>query len=181
MQTYSKCFPKKLIVHHTAGSEYQTFEDINHFHRVTKDDYGNYKYHYGVPTSLGYYCAYNYVIDYYGNLTKCRQDDERGAHTIGQNDVSIGICLIGNFDNTLPSKAQTQVLITLMRDLMAKYRISPYQIYPHRAFANKSCFGKRLHDTWASDLVNEDPVVIEQLKHQIRILTEKLKALLLRR
>lgn len=182
MSNYPRCFPKKLIIHHTAGNTKSTFEDIDEFHRVTKDDNGYFKYHYGIPTSLGHYLAYNYYIDWTGKVTKAREDDERGAHTIGQNDVSIGICLGGNFDNTLPTQAQTTALIKLMRELMVKYpNITPYQIYPHRAFANKSCYGKRLSNSWASDLVNEDPVLVEQLMHQVKILLEQLKAVLMNR
>jgi len=187
---YRKFIPIGADVHHTGGTDadpladtsHHTFEIVNEFHRTAKKEDGSFVYHNGSPSSLGHYCAYTIFIEKDGKTTYAREDDEIGGHTRFYNDKLIGIGLAGNFDATLPTKEQTEALKRELYRLMKKFpQITPYKIYPHRAFANKSCYGRRLSNTWASDLVNEDPVVIEQLKHQIRILTEKLKALLLRR
>ena len=38
-------------------------------------------------------------------------------------------------------------------ELTAKYSIPLSNVVPHRKFANKSCYGKKLTDSWARDLV----------------------------
>lgn len=175
---YNKIIPKKIIVHCSDGSINQSFQDIERWHRDARDINGNYKYHYGKPSSLGFYCAYNFVIDWNGNVTQCREDDERGAHTVGQNDSSVGICLIGRFDIYGPSKAQIEALTAILRATMRKFNISAYDIYPHRKYNPlKSCYGSFMSNTWASDLVNEDPELIKELWRQIEILKDKLAKL----
>lgn len=60
-----------------------------------------------------------------------------GAHckTPGNwaNENAIGICLVGNFDENLPSQAQMQSLTQLVRFLSARYRIPVNQVYGHNS------------------------------------------------
>lgn len=176
---YNKIIPVKQIVHCSDGSKYQTFEDIERWHRTALDEHGNWRYHYGKPSSLGYYCAYNLVIDWNGKVTQCRQMDERGAHTYGQNDNSIGICLIGAFDTYGPSQAQIDALKGILKANIARFNLSAYEIYPHRKYKpSKTCYGAYMSDTWASDLVNEDPALIDALMRQILLLKDLLNKLL---
>lgn len=65
--------------------------------------------------------------------------------------------------------------------LMAKYNITPDKIVPHRYFAvdssgkpYKSCFGSKLSDSWARDLVSSDCVCLKDadLKQVISRLKE---------
>ncbi|MBZ4369940.1 N-acetylmuramoyl-L-alanine amidase, partial [Mycobacterium tuberculosis] len=65
----------------------------------------------GFPvSSLGFYVGYHYVIEKSGNLLTARRESEIGAHTIGQNESSIGICLVGNFDVETPTQQQIATL-----------------------------------------------------------------------
>lgn len=155
---------KYLIVHHTGGSDAnplsdssnQTFEVVNAYHRDTRDKNGDYLYHYGRPSSLGYYLAYHYYIDKQGKVTTARIDSEKGYHTIGYNDVSLGICLAGNFDATFPTEAQIDSLKTLLKTLLKKHVLPKTAIVPHRTFAKKSCYGRHLPDTWAQNLIQDE-------------------------
>jgi len=141
---------KYLIVHHTGGTDadpmldtsHHTFDIVNEYHRQKWD----------FKSRLNFYIAYHYFIEKDGRTIQGRMDAELGAHTKGYNN-SIGICLAGNFDATDPTKEQEKSLKELLARLVAKYTIEYKNIVPHRKFARKSCYGNRLSDNWARDLV----------------------------
>jgi len=148
--------PQYLIIHHFGGTDSdpladtsnQTAEIVNAWHRKL----WNFK------SSLGWYAGYHYIIEKTGKVVQCRADWEEGAHCIGKNRSSIGIALSGNFDATLPTKEQEETLRLLLKRLAKKHNILKGNIVPHRRFANKSCFGRRLTDTWAADLLDDKQV-----------------------
>ena len=157
--------PNKLIVHHTGGTNNnpladtsdQTFEIVDAYHR-----------------SLGWgKIGYHYFIEKDGKITQGRLDTEVGAHTIGQNDSSLGICLAGNFDLTIPTIAQTSALKQLLIQKMDAFNIPSSKIFPHRVFAKKTCYGHRLGDMWASGLVGDESMLKLQL--ELRVLQLRLK------
>lgn len=143
--------PQYLIIHHTGGTDtnpkedtsHHTFEIVNEWHKKL----WNFK------SSLGFYIGYHYFIDKNGKVTQGRADTDEGAHTIGKNNSSLGICLAGNFDVTTPTQAQITALKALISSKMTKYQIEINGVVPHRHFANKSCYGSKLSDTWAQDLL----------------------------
>lgn len=139
--------PKYLIVHHTGGTDLDPLADTsNHTFEIVND------YH----KSLGWgKIGYHYFIDKKGKLTQGRLDTEIGAHTIGKNSQSLGICLAGNFDATLPTEAQRQTLGILLKKKVIEYKIASEDICPHREFATKTCYGNKLHNMWAEDLIRE--------------------------
>jgi hypothetical protein len=60
-----------------------------------------------------------------------------GAHCGGTannwaNKDGIGICLVGNFNNTAPSSRQVQSLVKLIRFLQKRYGIPNNRIYGHK-------------------------------------------------
>lgn len=118
----------------------------------------DHKARFNMKSSLGYYVGYTYFIDKKGVVTQTRKDGEEGAHTIGHNKDSIGICLAGNFDATLPTQAQINSLKHLMAEKVALYNIPLDNIVPHRKFATKTCYGKLLSDDWARKLIAPAPV-----------------------
>jgi len=66
-----------------------------------------------------------------------------GAHTGGTpnneyNNHGIGICLVGDFCNKMPSRAQIASLERLVRRLASKYRIDPDNVIGHREGPNAS-------------------------------------------
>lgn len=147
--------PKYLIIHHTGGSDAfplldtsnQSFEDVNAYHRTAPNVW------LGYYSSLGYAIGYHYFIDKKGKLTQGRLDTDEGAHTIGYNKQSLGICLAGNFDTTMPTKEQIEALKTLLSMKKAQYGISIDNIVPHRKFAQKTCYGRLLGDSWVLDIL----------------------------
>lgn len=144
--------PQVIILHHSGGTDLdpladtsnQTFEIIKAWH-----------------LQKGWVdIGYNWVIEKSGKIYKGRDEKIDGAHTIGMNDKSIGLCLIGNFDLTLPTKEQENSLKIVYQDLITRYPVLKGQVYPHRKYANKTCPGKRLSDTWALDLLQDEMVSI---------------------
>ena len=72
----------------------------------------------------------------------CRTD-----HTNWANKDAIGICLVGNFNKTVPTRRQIEALKKLTRFLSRRYGISKDRIYGHnttpRHSTSTDCPGKR--------------------------------------
>lgn len=151
---------KYLIIHHTGGTEdnsladtsSHTFEQVNAWHRQNPNVW------LGRLSSLGYAIGYQYFIDKTGKVTQGRADNEEGAHTIGHNKDSIGICLAGNFDVTFPTQEQRNTLRELLIRKQKEYGILTKNILPHSHFWKTHCYGRNLNDTWAQELVETKDV-----------------------
>lgn len=118
----------KIILHCSATKEGQKFtvKDIDAWHKQR-----GFK---GV--------GYHYVILLDGTVEPGRPESEVGAHTLGQNANSIGICYIGGLDANAKPKdtrtdAQIEALIKLVKELKAKYPGAT--VHGHNEFANKAC------------------------------------------
>lgn len=87
--------------------------------------------------------GYHYVVYRDGSVHLGRPEGEIGAHCVGHNAVSIGICYIGGLaaDGKTPKDTRTpeqrEALLMLLRRLRAKYPSA--KIYGHRDFAAKAC------------------------------------------
>lgn len=89
-------------------------------------------------------CGYHYIIRRSGQIETGRKEDEIGAHTKGNNSISIGVCLVGGVDNdnVTPidnfTKNQFISLKNLLNDILSRY---PNAIVKgHRDFnKNKAC------------------------------------------
>src|SRR3990167_10357219 len=106
--------PEYLIVHHTGGTNANQLADTSHhtFEMVKQ-------YH----LSLGWEdIGYHFFINKAGEVAPGRNENYHGAHTAGYNTKSIGVCLAGNFDATLPTKAQESALQALLEMLQKKYK-----------------------------------------------------------
>ena len=155
-------FPEMILVHHSGGTNQNPLEDTsNHTAQIMEN------YH----LSLGWVgLGYHYVIHKNGEVWKGRPEHYEGAHTKEYNRKSIGICLAGNFDLTLPTKEQENSLVGLLASIRSRYGAIP--AYPHRKFANKTCFGRLLPDDWA-EKISENPDK-EKIKAQIIDLLKQL-------
>lgn len=175
--------PTKIICHHSGGTDANPLQESSNYTVLQCNQ--DHKVRFDFVSSLGWYVGYQYFIDKTGTITQCRKDDEEGAHTIGQNNSSIGICLAGNFDVTLPTPPQIKSLTLLIQKKMKEWDIDGSQVFPHRKFARKTCYGKRLSDTWAMELIspvsssnlNENAKIQEKISF-IRQLIENLKNLI---
>ena len=134
--------PNKIIVHHSAdGRTTPQFDIVNESHRVR----------FGFVSGLGFYIGYHYFVEHDGEVRQARKENEEGAHAKGQNTSSIGICLAGNFNEAVPSEKQKESLCKLIEEVLGRWLIRENAIYPHRAFADTSCYGSMLGDDWARE------------------------------
>lgn len=119
----------ELILHCSATAEGKDFSiaDITRWHRAR-----------GFRT-----IGYHYVVYRDGSVHKGRGEAEVGAHCLGHNARSIGICYIGGLaaDNKTPkdtrTAAQRAALLALLQTLKKKYPHAT--IHGHREFAAKAC------------------------------------------
>lgn len=137
--------PHKIILHHslTTDSGTVSWNAIRKYHVET----------------LGWKdIGYQFGIELVGNRYEVlvgRMMNEIGAHTVGQNSNSIGICFVGNFDDTEVPVEQWALGVRLVRCLCQVFGIQSNEIHGHKEYAVKSCPGK-LFDVWRfrSDVMN---------------------------
>ncbi len=150
--------PTVVITHHALSLPHHTERDVDNWHRARWP---------GFVSRKGDHIGYHYIINTDGRLYQAREHDEEGAHTLGMNTSSIGVCFMGNFDIHYPSPAQIQTWDELYRKLQEQYPLIPTK--PHRAYANKSCHGKLLPDDYFSSR-QQKLSLIEDLKRRIAYL-----------
>lgn len=114
-----------VVVHHAAADSC-TIEDVHRWH-LERGWAG---------------CGYHYFVNKRGEIYRGRPEDAVGAHCVGYNDDSIGICLEGNFDTgtNVPTGPQLRALVELLRYLKQKY--PGVRIVRHKDLAETSCPGK---------------------------------------
>ena len=86
--------------------------------------------------------GYHFIIRRDGTLETGRDVMQVGAHTVGQNETSVGICLVGGVDDKMQPQAnftpqQMATLRKLLDELKAKF--PGVAIKGHRDFAAKAC------------------------------------------
>ena len=117
-----------VVVHHTASDPDMTVEDIHRLH------VGN------GWVGIGY----NIVIYADGSIHEGRPLDCSGAHCEGENSHSIGVNLVGNFEEYAPTEAQITSLKDVLRWLTDNY--GDIEIAGHREYNATACPGQHLAD-----------------------------------
>lgn len=127
----------EIILHCSATPENKNFtvEDITKWH-IAKGWDG---------------CGYHYVIHLDGTIHNGRPLQKNGAHCLGHNTNSIGICYIGGVDKNGKPKdtrtdAQKKALIILVHELLVKYNLKLYQVHCHYEYAAKACPSFKIED-----------------------------------
>lgn len=118
----------KIIIHCSATKEgqYVDVETIRRWH--LKRGFGDIGYH--------------YVIYLDGSVHEGRPLEYAGAHCMGQNAYSIGICYIGGLDKNMNPKDtrtadQEASLVKLIKVL--KERFPGVSVHGHNEFGSKEC------------------------------------------
>lgn len=118
----------KIIIHCSATPEGRpvSVKDIDRWHRERGF------------SEIGYH----WVVYLDGSVHPGRSEDVAGAHTVGHNAKSIGICYVGGVDNKFQTKdtrttAQRIALKELVRELQKRYPGAT--VHGHNEFAAKAC------------------------------------------
>jgi hypothetical protein len=85
--------------------------------------------------------GYHYLIDWQGRILEGRPIGLLGAHAESNNPGSIGIVLMGAFQDERPTQAQLDALHDLTAWLTGAYGISPEHIDGHHHFNSTACPG----------------------------------------
>lgn len=125
---------EEAIVHHSAGPVNQSIAEIATYHSSP----GNHICADGCPG-----IAYHIMIDRAGRAYQVNDLEAISFHVSGQNTRSVGICLIGNYDELQPTAQQ---LKTIQKSIKWLNRVvgKNLEIGGHRDFANKSCPGNNI-------------------------------------
>jgi len=123
--------PNKIILHHSLTKDFRTvsWPAIRNYH-VNELNWQDIGYHFGIEQ----------VNDSY-EIFMGRMPYIKGAHARRQNESSLGICFVGDFDTVAVPEGQWKKGLVLVRWLMNEYNISINNIWPHSAFADKTCPG----------------------------------------
>jgi len=80
-----------------------------------------------------------------GELYVGRPEIYEGAHALGYNGHSIGICLIGNLDESKPTEKQLKTLFDFLIEKIEKFNIPIENVLGHNEINPlTSCPGKNL-------------------------------------
>ncbi|MFA5947412.1 MAG: N-acetylmuramoyl-L-alanine amidase [Candidatus Gracilibacteria bacterium] len=143
---------KKIIIHHSA-----TTSDMDNPKQAVRDIY----YYHAMTRGWGD-IGYNYVVDKQGNIYEGRFGGEGviGAHAGIGNNGSIGIAILGNYEE---SEVPQPVIGSLGKFINQKAKIhkfepsgksmfrdeNSYNVLGHRDFMSTTCPGKYLYDKLA--------------------------------
>ncbi|KKU80562.1 MAG: N-acetylmuramoyl-L-alanine amidase family 2 [Candidatus Peregrinibacteria bacterium GW2011_GWA2_47_7] len=139
---------KFIVIHHTASvknldNPAVAIQNIYAYHAVTRK-WGD--------------IGYNFVIDQQGNIYEGRQGGDKviGGHTLALNKVSVGIAVLGDYQEEEIPPSVLRSLLTLTNYLSKKHTIDPdgFTTYKeekyanfggHRDSANTTCPGDYLY------------------------------------
>ena len=123
----------KMIAIHCSASPQGRGDDAHTIDRWHDERWSKGK----IQSGLGYH----YVVLEDGTIQKGRWIDYAGSHIRGRNSDTLGICRIGNINDTTPN--QMKSLLKLTRELQKMYNIETMKVKGHGEFrgVNKDCPG----------------------------------------
>lgn len=116
---------EQMVLHHSGVTVRQSVEVIHNYHKNT-NGWSGIGYHFYIRTT--------------GQIYRGRPENTVGAHAVGANYNSIGICFEGNFSKEKMGEKQIKAGQELIEYLKEKYGIS--KVVGHRDIDNSECPGK---------------------------------------
>lgn len=129
-----------IVIHHSA-TQSGSVESIHKQHLKRRDAAGSpwlgIGYHFLIGNGQG-------MPDGSVQATFRWKNQLHGAHSGDElfNNRGIGICVVGNFEHSAPSKAQLDSLKSLVRVLAVRHRIKPENLMGHGSIRATACPGK---------------------------------------
>ena len=119
---------KHIVVHHSADSN-NSIRGMEHYHRRDRRMENGLAYHFVIGNGVNTTDGKIYVCDRWKRQIQ-------GGHigSAALNEIAIGICLVGNFEKTLPTAKQKSSLKALVSRLRSRTGIPYNRIYTHRQF-----------------------------------------------
>ncbi|WP_423800606.1 peptidoglycan recognition protein family protein [Neobacillus sp. SAB-20_R2A] len=131
---------KYIIIHHAQEQGWDIYK-THHFHQAVRKWSG---------------IGYNFFIEANGEILKGR-GYHVGAHAYHYNEVSLGICLTGDFDVDNPTKEQLSSAKKLCHYLMNEFNIPVSDVLGHRELpgTTKTCPGKNFDMDQFRDFISK--------------------------
>ncbi len=136
------------VVHHTGGNNNYGPQDTPAIVRGL----------YGYATQTLKYCDthYNFFVDRYGQIFEGRYgsvwDPVRAAHTTGMNTGTVGVALIGNFQNVPPPAAAIDALERLLAWKLNLHGVDPRRSVDYTPLSNT--------DRWPAGVTRTIPYIV---------------------
>jgi N-acetyl-anhydromuramyl-L-alanine amidase AmpD len=117
-----------IVLHHSA-TKGGTMRAMDRYHRQTRHMENGLAYHFVIGNGTG-------IGDGTIRVGHRWTEQLQGGHLANeeQNQVALGICLVGDFDKQQPSVAQMQSLQVLVQALLKRCQLEPSAVKLHREF-----------------------------------------------
>lgn len=110
----------KVYIHHTAGHLPNSIqEEIQQMHTLQ---------HVAIDVKHYTDIDYNWVIGPSGTIYESRGQNKKSAATLGENEVSRSICLMGNFQGDIPTPAAIQGIVDCIKFLIKTKDLQPARL-----------------------------------------------------
>lgn len=138
--SYTQHTPKKITIHNTAGHYPTTYEDAVTEIQVIQE------YH---QEGRGWIdIGYHFLVDPGGDIFEGRPILAVGAHVANNNTDNVGISVMGNYQPPVSNEFTEQsisAIITLVKYIEDKYKITKTYFYAHRDLAATDCPGDNIY------------------------------------
>jgi N-acetyl-anhydromuramyl-L-alanine amidase AmpD len=135
-----------IIIHHSATVDSKTFSwgAIRTFH-IEVNKWQDIGYHFGVEL-VGEYYEIMIGRSWYAKGAHCPEEN--------MNSLSLGICIVGDFDKEEPPSPQLLKAAHLVQDLRTMFNIPLENVKGHRDYnPHKSCPGSKFDMDFFRELV----------------------------
>lgn len=157
-----------IVIHHSCTPQdwsiKKTIDVINEEHK---------KLH-AVANSINLHVSYHFLVFPDGTVKDTRPVNEIGFHAgnFPVNLVSIGVCLIGNFETDKPTEKQSKALKTLLGSLTKQYKIPLSNIKLHKEvrLSPTLCPGKHITHKYLDDLLAHKPSMKSKILRKLRLI-----------
>ncbi|MFB0509268.1 MAG: N-acetylmuramoyl-L-alanine amidase [bacterium] len=149
---------KKVVLHQELANG--TIENVNQYHIIPGS------YNHLSPRGAPHF-AYHFGIRKNGEVAQCNHYQDITWHAKGQNAVSVGVMLVGDFKGTNhpgaePTPQQIDSLSQLVSHLKNEFNLDNQAIYGHYHFGKPACPGDTVK-AWIQKLRGEDKVYISSM------------------
>lgn len=123
-----------IVIHHT-GMRFDGDMSVPEIHNMHR-----YKNHWA---GIGYH----FVVHKNGSIEQGRPLEARGAHSLDNNEFTVGICLTGNYNLGKPPAKQVSSAVQLIGAVCDKYNFEATDttIFGHRDLSKTTCPGDHLY------------------------------------
>jgi len=132
---------KHIVIHH-SGDNTNSIQGMEHYHRRVRRMENGLAYHFVIGNGVNTGDGKIYVGDRWRRQI-------RGGHVASTslNEIAIGICLVGNFDQRVPTSKQRSSLKALVTRLRARTGVPYKEVRTHRHINPKptACPGRRFN------------------------------------